>query len=90
MSAFECRGVEFSARPELHMSHVPATAFQESCGIGQASAVEEADADVGGKDTDVGKRNITDACGGQPVVHELPNVGTATAYPSEPGRREGP
>jgi hypothetical protein len=72
------------------VSHVSAGAFQEAGGIGQTGAMKEADVDVSGKDADVGKRNVTNASGGQPVVHQFSNVGTAAPHPCEPSGRQGP
>jgi hypothetical protein len=52
--------------------------------------MEEADVDVGGKDADVRKRDVANACGGQTVVHQLSNVGTAASHAGEPRLRQGP
>jgi hypothetical protein len=80
--------VETRSWPEFHMSHVPAAAFQECCGIRQASAMEESHVDVGAKDADVAKRGVANARGGQAVVHQFSNVGSAAAHTSKPALRQ--
>ena len=77
--------IHLHTRPQLHVAHVLAGAFEQAGGVGEGCAVEEADARVGGEGVDVGEGGVADAGGGHAVVQRLADVVAAGAHALEPG-----
>src|SRR5262249_45524333 len=55
----ECRRIDFTFRPQLHVAHELAVAFQQACWIPNLGAAKESDIDVCPEGVDVAERRIT-------------------------------
>ena len=82
-------GVGLYAGFQFHVPHILSAAFQQSGGIDQIGAEEEADVGVALEDVDVGERDILNADDGVAVVHELQNVLATGTHSLEPRARDG-
>jgi len=79
----ERRPVYADSRPELDVAHEFAPAFKHPHWIRQLGALEEANADMALVDRDVGECSVLNASRRAAVMHELANIGAATAQQRE-------
>ena len=85
---FERGLVDRGIRPKLDVSHEPAAALQQACGIRELGAVEEADIDVRGESVHIGERRVADAGGWLAIMQNLAHIVTASTQDTEPVGRD--
>src|SRR6188768_1364266 len=72
------------------MTHAFAGSLQQTGGIFERCATEEADIDVVSEYADVCEGRILDTCVGASVVHQLHDIIAALTHPIKPLLRNGP
>src|SRR5262245_21203786 len=71
---YQRRDIHVTFRPEFHMTHELASAFQQTLGIGDLGAAKEPDIDMSLECIDITKCRIRHACGRMAIVQQLSNV----------------
>jgi hypothetical protein len=84
------RVIDVTFRPEFHMAHELAAAFQQAGGIGELGATKEPNIDVGLERIDIGECCVIQTHGRMAIVQQLANIFSASAHDLEPALRDRP